>query len=106
MIYQLSLTLLVVIGLLIPTYAQEKEKVPPVQIRAVFHNPVNPTANLFYADKSGAINPVNFRPKSLSNTLFTRPVNGSLVLYDKANIDPENPSASVAASVKISPVDS
>ena len=31
------------------------------------------------------------------------PVNGSLVLYDKAAIDPENPAASLAASVKLPP---
>ena len=31
------------------------------------------------------------------------PVNGSLVLYDKAAIDPENPAASLAASVILPP---
>ncbi len=103
MIYQLFFTLLTFVGFLTPVLAQEKEKAPPVQFRAVFHNPANPIADLFYADKSGVIVPLNFRPKSLTEALFTRPVNGSLVLYDKKNVDPENPSASVAASIKLSP---
>jgi hypothetical protein len=32
-----------------------------------------------------------------------RPVNGSLVLYDKAAVDPKNPAASLAASVILPP---
>jgi hypothetical protein len=103
MIYQFSLVLLAVVGLSMLTQAQEKQKVPPVQIRVVLHDPVNPTADLYYADKAGAILPLDFRPKSLSKAVFTRPVNGSLVLYDKASVDPENPAESVAASVKLPP---
>jgi hypothetical protein len=89
--------------LAITVHAQQAEQAAPVQFRAVLHDPIHPTAELFYADKTGVIVPLNFRPADLTETLFTMPVNGSLVLYDKAIIDPKNPSASVAASIKIAP---
>ena len=63
----------------------------------------NPIANLFYTDKTGVVVQLNFRPQDLTETLFMLPVNGSLVLYDKAAIDPKNPAASLAASVKLPP---
>jgi len=84
-------------------HAQKKETPTAVQIRAVLHDPVHPTADLFYTDKTGAVVPLNFRPQDLTEALFMLPVNGSLVLYDKAAIDPGNPAASLAASVKLPP---
>jgi hypothetical protein len=69
----------------------------------VLHDPVNPVANLFYTDKSGAVVPLEFRPQDLTRPLLMLPANGSLVLYDKAAIDPENPAASLAASTKLPP---
>jgi hypothetical protein len=82
-------------------HAQAKEA--PVQIRAVLHDPVHPAAELFYTDKTGAVVKLDFLPQDLTGALFTLPVNGSLVLYDKADIDPKNPAASLAASVKLPP---
>ncbi len=84
-------------------HSQQAEQAAPVQFRAVLHDPIHPTAELFYADKTGAIVPLNFRPADLTEALLTIPVNGSLVLYNKAVIDPQNPNASVAASLKIAP---
>ncbi|MFK7852045.1 MAG: hypothetical protein AB8D78_13805 [Akkermansiaceae bacterium] len=81
--------------------AQGTDKPTPVQFRAVLHDPVRPVANLFYMDEDGVVVKLNFRPKALTKPLLTLPANGSLVLYDKAEIDPENPSASLAASIKI-----
>jgi hypothetical protein len=95
------LAILTVVGLSLAAHAQDKEAAAPVQIRAVLHDPVNPVANLFYTDKAGAVVPLNFRPQDLTEPLLMLPVNGSLVLYDKAAINPENPSASLAASVKL-----
>ena len=89
--------------LAITAHAQQAEQAAPIQFRAVLHDPIHPTAQLFYTDKTGANVPLNFRPADLTETLFTIPVNGSLVLYDKATIDPKNPSASVAASIIIAP---
>lgn len=95
--------MLAVLGLSLAVCAQDKETAVPVQIRAVLHDPVNPIANLFYTDKTGALVPLNFRTQALTDPLFTVPVNGSLVLYDKATIDPKNPAANIAASVKLPP---
>jgi hypothetical protein len=104
MIVKSSLSILtVVVGLSLAGHSQEKEKPTPVQIRAVLHDPVHPTANLFYTDKTGAVVQLNFRPKDLTEALFTLPLNGSLVLYDKGAINPENPAESLAASVQLPP---
>lgn len=96
-------TLAFALGFSLASNAQDKQAPPPVQIRAVLHDPVNPSANLFYTDKAGAVLQVNFKPQDLTETLLMQPVNGSLVLHDKADINPENPSASIAASVKLPP---
>jgi hypothetical protein len=101
MIRKFPLALLAVFGLSLAGHAQEKETPPPVQIRAVLHDPVHPIANLFYTNKEGSVVRLNFRPQDLSEALFTLPVNGFLVLYDKAEIDPENPTESLAASAKL-----
>ncbi len=101
MICKFSLSILAFVGLSLAAQGQEKDKVVPVKFRAVLHDPVHPIANLFYADEDGAIQKINFRPKDLSEELLTLPVNGSLVLYDKANIDPENPAASMAAGIQL-----
>jgi hypothetical protein len=84
-------------------HAQDKEAAVPVRIRAVLHDPVHPTAELFYPDKTGTVVKLDFRPQDLTRELFILPVSGSLVLYDKAAIDPKNPAASLAASVKLPP---
>lgn len=103
MFYKLSFAILGLVGLSLAGFAQENGKVVPVKFRVVLHDPINPVAKLFYADETGAIVPLKFRPKDLSETLSTLPVNGSLVLYDKAMVDPENPAASLAASIKMPP---
>ncbi|MCF7675398.1 MAG: hypothetical protein K9N23_18295 [Akkermansiaceae bacterium] len=103
MIRKHSLCLLTVFWLPVAGHAQRQEAPPPVRIRAVLHDPVHPTAELFYTDKTGAVAKLDFRPQDLTGTLFTLPVNGSLVLYDKAAIDPKNPAASLAASVTLPP---
>lgn len=83
--------------------AREKEKPAPVRIRAVLHHPLNPVANLFFMDQNGVVVPLELRPQALSQPCLTQPLNGMLVFYDKADIDPENPKASVAASANLPP---
>jgi hypothetical protein len=102
MIDRFPLLVLMTFGLSAVVHAQKQEPVP-VQIRAVLHDPVHPTADLFFTDKTGAVVQLNFRPQDLTEALLMLPVNGSLVLYDKANIDPKNPAASLAASVPLPP---
>jgi hypothetical protein len=96
-----SLWLLTFFWLPVAGHAQQDDATVPVQIRAVLHDPVHPAAELFYPDKKGVVAKLDFRPQDLTRTLFMLPVNGSLVLYDKADIDPKKPEASLAASVKL-----
>ncbi len=103
MMYKLTLRILAALWLSIPAHAQEAGPPAPVRIRAVLHDPARPDAELFYPDQAGAAIRLEFRPKDLSAPLLIQPVNGSLVLYDKAVIDPVNPAAGVAASVKLPP---
>jgi hypothetical protein len=103
MILKPSLSILAVLGLSLALPAQEKDAAAPVQIRAVLHNPANPVASLFFTDKSGAVVPLEFRPQDLTRPLFMLPTNGSLVLHDKASVNPKNPAASMAASIKLPP---
>lgn len=72
-----------------------------VRIRAVLHDPHHTHKQLFHADPSGAVQPVVFRPQSLSEPFDVAPVNRSLVLYDKDTIDPENPEQGVAATARL-----
>jgi len=98
-----SLWFLTALWLPVAGRAEQKEDSPPVQIRAVLHDPVHPVAELFYPDKSGVPVKLEFQPQDLTKPLMMMPVNGSLVLYDKANVDPKKPEASLAASAKLPP---
>lgn len=103
MIPKLAFALLLTTALIPPLHAQQRGNTALVNIRAVLHDPINPTASLFYTDKTGALVPLQFRPHDLSEAFLTLPVNGSLVLHDKAEIDRLNPDASMAASATIPP---
>jgi hypothetical protein len=103
MIRKHSLSLLTILALPVAGYAQNDAAPVPVRIRAVLHDPVHPTAELFYPDQTGAVVKLDFQPQDLTRELLTLPVNGSLVLYDKAAIDPKNPAASLAATAKLPP---
>ncbi len=102
MTYQLLLFGLAITGLSLAARAQSPTTTP-LQIRAVLHDPLQPEATLFYTDKTGAIVPLEFRPQDLTRPLTTVPINGTLVLYDKLDVDPKDPAASIAASVKLPP---
>ena len=83
--------------------AQQPDGAVPLQIRAVLHDPVHPVAELYLTDKAGAVVRLNFLAEGLSDVYSTVSVNGSLVLYDSATIDPKKPEANVAASVRVPP---
>ncbi len=97
------LCILSVFWLPVASQAKPNKAAEPLQIRAVLHDPANPSAELFYSEKKGAMIKLEFLPQDLTQPLSIQPVNGFLVLYDKADIDPKNPAASVAASVKLPP---
>ena len=103
MIRKHTLWLLTLFWLPVAGLAQQEAAVVPLQFRAVLHDPVHPTAELFYTDHKGVVVKLEFRPQDLTRTLFTLPLNGSLVLYDKADVDPKKPEASLAASIKLPP---
>jgi len=95
--------ILTLLWLPVTGYAQQKDAATPIQFRAVLHDPVHPTADLYYTDGKGAVAKLDFRPHDLTPNLSTLPLNGSMVLYDKADIDPKKPEASLAASAKLPP---
>ncbi len=70
-------------------------------IRAVLHDPVNPAAELYLPDQTGQIVKLKLVAEGLSEQQIAVPVNGSLVLYNKAVVDKQNPAASLAASARI-----
>ncbi|MEY3395883.1 MAG: hypothetical protein RL346_2120 [Verrucomicrobiota bacterium] len=87
----------------IPVHAREPAPSRVISARAVYHNPANPVVNLFYCDRSGSIQPVNFKPQALSDRMEIQLPDDMIVLYDKAVIDPEKPEESVVASMNLSP---
>lgn len=93
----------VLAAVLIPlaSHAQQSSTSGALQIRAVLHDPVNPVADLFLPNQAGQVVKLKLVGEGLSDAQSTTPVNGSLVLYNKAVVDPKNPAASLAASVKI-----
>jgi hypothetical protein len=103
MIPKNPLWLLTLFWLPVAGHAQQNDGVAPLQIRAVLHDPVHPTAELYLTDRAGAVVRLNFLAEGFSKALLTLPVNGSLVLYDKAGIDPQKPMANMAAICKIPP---
>lgn len=103
MILKNSLRFLTFLGWSVAAQAQQDQAPAPFQIRAVLHDPLHPTAELFLSDQAGVIVKLELRPQDLSRPVLTIPVNGSLVLYDKAVIDPKKPEASLAATCKIPP---
>jgi hypothetical protein len=100
MIKQRTLLLLTVFYLPLFAFAAEQGS-PPIQLRAVLHDPVNPKADLFVGDVTGKVVQLGFRIKDLSNPVLVPTFNGSLVLYDKASIDPAKPNENLAATCKI-----
>ena len=99
MIRRFLLLISVVLGFSPAVHAQQQEKPDPVQIRAVLHDPLRATAELYYVNESGAPARLNFRPKDFSESLLMLPVDGALVFYDTDTIDPENPAAGLAARI-------
>ena len=101
MLIKLSLWFLSVLWLPVAVHAQTHESPALLRIRAVLHDPIHPVAELFVGDQAGAVVKLNLVPEGLSEAQSTVPVNGSLVLYSTAAVDPKNPAASLAASVAV-----
>jgi hypothetical protein len=96
-----SLRLLAILALHLSAHAQPIDVPTLVQFRATLHDPIKPTADLFFTDKNGAVVPLELRRRELSKPQLTPLVNGTLILYDKLAVDPKKPEASIAATCKI-----
>jgi hypothetical protein len=83
------------------TLAQPPAVSPIMRFRAILHDPLKPTADLFFIDKEGVVVPLELNTQSLSPPQLSAQVNGSLVLYDKLAVDPKKPEVSIAAACKI-----
>lgn len=82
-----------------PATAQQADVTLP--IRAVLHDPVNPVADLYLPDPVGQVVKLKLVGEGLAETQPARILNGSLVLYNKAAVDPKNPAASLAATARV-----
>lgn len=101
MILKLTLWVLTTLCLPVTGFAQKHEGAAPLQIRAVLHDPVHPSAELFLPDAAGAMVKLKLVPEGLSEAQNTQTVNGSFILYNTADVDPKNPAASLGASVRV-----
>ena len=101
MILKHCLCVLAVLWLPATVHAKPAKAQATLQIRVVLFDPAHTAGDLFYPDKNGDMVKLNFRPQDLTPPLFTLPSKGFLVLFDKANVDPKDPRASLAASVKL-----
>ncbi len=77
--------------------AQEKG----IVLRALLHDPVNPIARLFVGKPGGTMLPVEFALESLSQPVGVPSSDGSISLFSSAEVDPEKPLASLAATAKV-----
>lgn len=101
MILKHCLCVLALLWLPATIHAKPDKAEATLQIRAVLFDPAHTAGDLFYPDKNGDVVKLNFRLQDLTPPLLTLPANGFLVLFDKANVDPKDPKASLAASVKL-----
>lgn len=94
---------IVALGLCSIGHAQSAGEAAPIQIRAVLHDPAHPVVDLFILDPSDAVVKLDLRRANLSPAQMTRPVNGSILFFNAANVDLEKPMENVAATMKVPP---
>jgi hypothetical protein len=96
----LSLAIILLPGL---CAGQSAEGSAPVQIRALLHDPTRPTVDLFVADQNGSLVKLNLSPANLSQAHLTIPVNGTVIFYDTASVDPKKPQEHIVGTLKLPP---
>jgi hypothetical protein len=74
----------------------QPEGTPKFQLRAIYHNPLAPFAEL-YVPGAGDLQPLNLSLEGISEPQEVSLAKGILRLYSSAEIDPENPLANLAA---------
>jgi hypothetical protein len=81
--------------------AQVPDTAAPILIRVVLHNPTGPSVEFFVMGKSGKAEKLSLQPSSLSAPLATIPLNGAVVFYKSAAIDPKKPQEHVVSTLKV-----
>lgn len=100
MIDRILLVCCLAIGLPLAGHGQDAASAP-VEIRAVLHDPIQPTADLFLLEEKGKIVRLGLVPEGLSATQKVMSDKGSIALYKTATPDPKNLAASLVATLKI-----
>jgi hypothetical protein len=94
----LSITAL---GLFSAGYAQSDGDAPPIQIRAVLHDPARPVTDLFIPDESDGVMKLDLRRANLSPVQMTKPINGTIPFYNSDRFDPGKPMENLVASLRV-----
>ncbi len=92
-----------VLGLFSTGHAQSDGDAAPIQIRAVLHDPANPVRDLFIPHQSDGVVKLNLQRSNLSPAQMTRPVNGAILFYSAATINPEKPMENLVATLTVPP---
>ena len=83
-------------------HAQDaKPSAAPLSVRAFLHDPSRGVAELYVKDVKGNVVKLCLVPEEIGKAQATVPVNGSLVLFNTAAVDPKNPEPSIAASIAV-----
>jgi len=72
-----------------------------LQIRAVLHDPAKPNARFFVGKPGAAMEPLKLAEEGLTDPQQVTTDHGTLNLFSSATVDPQNPLASLAATVKV-----
>lgn len=87
-------------ALLLPVVSRGQAPAP-FQIRAILHDPVHPTAELYLPDQNGRLVKLNLQPEGLTNPQPASLINGSLVLFSNDKVDPRKPEAAAALAATV-----
>jgi hypothetical protein len=74
-----------------------------LRLRAVLHDPLHPQAELYVPSDSGSLVPLNLSLEGLTEAQTVAVKKGSLQLFSKATLDPNEPLAGLAATVSVPP---
>jgi hypothetical protein len=94
--------LIVAFLLTLSAHAQEsKPAAAAFAVRSYLHDPTHPAAELYLRDASGDLVKLSLASMELGKAQQTVPVDGSLLLYNTASVDPKKPGPSIAASATV-----
>lgn len=80
-----------------------QESTAPLQIRAVYHNPVKPVVELYLPDRAGAMVKLDLVAEGLSGPQHTQTIDGWLVFHSQPEMNPEKPLEGLAARYRLPP---